>query len=203
VKLKDIFLGILIVALIASEVLLFTANQQKREAVSKLSQAQFDAKQAREDLETAKTAAEAAQGTLRNDNQTLTQKYLQSQNENKRLQAENDRLKQQLGTARQAVQLQQEHLQQLTETPATTAAAPNADAVRDTCVANLRAIQTAKAAWALEGGKTAADVPTDQDLLVYFPGGAFPTCPGGGAYTIGAVGTAPTCSVAGHVLPQP
>ena len=76
------------------------------------------------------------------------------------------------------------------------------EADRDTCVANLRSIQVAKSQWALENNKTAADVPTEQDLLGYLPNGIFPACPSGGTYTIGAIGIAPACSIAGHAIPQ-
>jgi len=195
VKLKDVFLGVLIVALIASELLLFSANQQKRDAVGKLSQAQQEARMAKAEIDKARADADAATAQLRLDNQTLLQKNSQLQNAIQSLRAESQQLNQQLGTARQAVQLQQQHLEQLQ----TEQTAP--DAGRDACIANLRAIQIAKAQWALEGGKTAADVPTEQDLLVYFNGGVFPVCPSGGTYTIGAVGLPPTCSIPGHALP--
>ena len=56
--------------------------------------------------------------------------------------------------------------------------------------------------WALENGKTADAVPTQQDLLPYFKGQIFPVCPSGGTYTIGTVGEVPTCSIPGHVLSQ-
>jgi len=198
VKLKDIFLGILIVALIASELLLFSANQQKREAQAKSGQAVQQAKMAEAELNQAKAASDAATVQLRADNQTLLQKNSQLQNDIRRLQAESQQLSQQLGTARTAVQLQQQHLQQLqTENQSSPA-----DAARDACVANLHTLQVAKAQWALENGKTAADVPTEQDLAVYLPGGTMPVCPAGGAYIIGAVGVPPACSIPGHALPQ-
>jgi len=199
VKLKDVFLGVLIVALIASEVLLFSANQQKRDAVNKLSQAQHDAQQALTDLEQLKATDAATQNALHTENQTLSQKNLQLINDNKQLRAATQQLTQQLGTAREAVQLQQQHLEQLqTENPP----APTEADQRDTCMNNLRQIDSAKNAWALELGKTAADVPTEQDLLSYLPGNVFPVCPSGGTYTIGAVGAPPSCSVHGQLPAQ-
>lgn len=197
-KLKDVLLGVLIVALIASEILLFSANQQKRDAVSHLSQAQHDAQQARTDLQQAQAATDAAQSALRAENQGLSQRNLELQNQLKQWRQENQQLNQQLGTARQAVQLQRQHLEQL-QTPEP--GIVSAEAGRDACIANLHAIQVAKAQWALDAGKTAADTPTEQDLLVYLPGGTFPTCPSGGTYTIGSGAVAPSCSVPGHVLP--
>jgi hypothetical protein len=40
---------------------------------------------------------------------------------------------------------------------------------------------------------------------VYFLGDKLPTCPAGGAYTVGAMNTDPTCTklAEGHVLPTP
>ena len=71
------------------------------------------------------------------------------------------------------------------------------------CISNLKAIEGAKAVWALENKKSDADVPSDGDLF-----GSDktitrkPDCPGGGTYDIRAVGEKPTCSVAEHVLPN-
>lgn len=71
------------------------------------------------------------------------------------------------------------------------------------CIANLKQIEGAKANWALENKKTSADTPATTDLYgsdKYIS--RTPTCPGGGAYTIGAVDTAPVCSLSasGHTL---
>jgi hypothetical protein len=73
-------------------------------------------------------------------------------------------------------------------------------AVVVTCINNLRQIQAAKQQWALENNKTVESVPTPQDVVVYLPNQQMPQCPGGGRYTLNAVGVAPTCSIAGHVL---
>jgi prepilin-type N-terminal cleavage/methylation domain-containing protein len=74
---------------------------------------------------------------------------------------------------------------------------------KQACIANLKAIEGAKAVWALENKKNDADVPTDGDLF----GSAQtisrkPECPGGGTYDIKAVAEKPTCTVAEHVLPN-
>ena len=70
------------------------------------------------------------------------------------------------------------------------------------CIANLKQIEGAKANWAMENRKTNADTPVDADL---FGTTAYirvkPICPGGGTYTLNAVDTTPSCSVAGHALP--
>jgi hypothetical protein len=72
------------------------------------------------------------------------------------------------------------------------------------CINNLRLIDSAKQQWALEARKTNTDTPTEDDLRPYLGRGAkgeMPSCPDGGAYTFGAVGEKPTCSVQGHALP--
>jgi hypothetical protein len=72
------------------------------------------------------------------------------------------------------------------------------------CINNLRLIDGAKQQWALEFKKQTTDTPTMDDLKAYFqrgPNGDLPTCPDGGAYTIGTVGEKPTCTNPAHVLP--
>ena len=74
---------------------------------------------------------------------------------------------------------------------------------KQACIANLKAIEGAKAVWALENKKNDSDVPSDGDLF----GAAQtiskkPDCPGGGTYDIRSVGERPTCSAPEHVLPN-
>ena len=73
-------------------------------------------------------------------------------------------------------------------------------AVINTCINNLRMIDAAKQQWALEHNKAADAVPTPPEIAPYLPNRQMPECPGGGRYTINAVGARPTCSIAGHVL---
>ena len=71
-------------------------------------------------------------------------------------------------------------------------------------------IDGAKEQWALETNQATAAACTIGSLFVSgTPDSSYlkssPTCPGGGTYTVGAIGTAPTCSVGGtgptgHVL---
>ena len=75
-------------------------------------------------------------------------------------------------------------------------------AVVNTCINNLRQIDGAKQQWALERQKGPDAVPQPQDILPYLLNGQMPQCPGGGRYTLNAVSNAPTCSIAGHMLPQ-
>jgi prepilin-type N-terminal cleavage/methylation domain-containing protein len=74
-------------------------------------------------------------------------------------------------------------------------------AKRQACISTLKAIEGAKAQWALENKKGDGDVPSDTDLF-----GAdkyiekVPQCPGGGTYSLNAVRDKPTCSVPEHAL---
>jgi len=73
------------------------------------------------------------------------------------------------------------------------------NSVTDVCVNNLRQIDTAKAQWALENGKTSTATPDPSQLTPYIGhgSGAFPACPlspgGSPAYNVNTVGAAPTC----------
>jgi len=78
------------------------------------------------------------------------------------------------------------------------------------CIKNLRQIDAAKKKWVLEHNGKAGDVVTEYDLTPYTKSNSecdiFPTCPQGGAYTIGKIGEPPTCSLGttvtpAHVLP--
>lgn len=70
----------------------------------------------------------------------------------------------------------------------------------NTCINNLRQIESAKEQWAMENNQDEGAVPTQANLAPYIRG-SFPTCPASGTYTINGVGTNATCSVSGHVLP--
>ncbi|MDD5439564.1 MAG: prepilin-type N-terminal cleavage/methylation domain-containing protein [Candidatus Omnitrophica bacterium] len=67
------------------------------------------------------------------------------------------------------------------------------------CIANLKQIDGAKQVWALDVGKTDTDTPDWTDLTPNYIKKT-PTCPSGGAYSIRAVASDPTCSVTGHLL---
>ncbi len=69
----------------------------------------------------------------------------------------------------------------------------------ETCVANLKAIQAAKTAWAVEFKRRPSDIPTDTDL--FGPDKYLrqrPSCPENGVYSLNAVGEKPACSIPGH-----
>jgi DNA repair exonuclease SbcCD ATPase subunit len=213
-KLKIWVLWLCVAALLATEVFLFRAINQKDAARVQLHESQQKAAQLQSDLDKLKNSSvatlSAENARLRAENQNLSQKFSQLQNENTRLRGANQQITQQLQTSRDAAQQQQEQLQQIqTENQqANPAPEPSAEQLLsavtqlNTCINNLRQIDAAKQQWALENDKTADAIPPAQDLLPYFRGGVFPVCPSGGGYTINAVGVPPTCSVPGHVLPQ-
>ena len=65
---------------------------------------------------------------------------------------------------------------------------------KNACIDNLRVIEGAKEQWAMEEKKGASDTPDQAAIEVYMK--AYPTCPAGGAYTIGDMSTPPVCSLA-------
>ena len=64
------------------------------------------------------------------------------------------------------------------------------------CINNLRQIDGAKDQFGLENDNAA---PAMTDLVPEYIKKT-PDCPGGGTYTVNALGTDPVCSVAGHEL---
>ena len=65
------------------------------------------------------------------------------------------------------------------------------------CVSNLRQIDSAKEQYAMDNKLAAGGTITGglADLLTYIK--KTPECPSSGTYTVGTVGTDPTCSVGG------
>ena len=72
----------------------------------------------------------------------------------------------------------------------------------NTCINNLRQIDGAIDQWAIENNETDGATVTAANTFPYIKGGALPTCPASGLYTIALVGAIPqvTCNVAGHTL---
>ena len=215
---KRWLLWVCLALLFGSQVLLFRANQRA-------TLAQSDAREARDQATLLQSKLDELQASsvttlkednarLRSQNQTLAQKLNRANNDLTQLMEAKQKTDNQLLTARQALQLQQSHLQQLTAqnqrvqafaarapVPAPAAAEPSADDLKNLCLQNLRAIDVAKQLWALEYNKGAQDTPTPQELLPYLKGGVMPLCPAGGAYLIGTMEQPPICSVSGHVMP--
>jgi hypothetical protein len=68
----------------------------------------------------------------------------------------------------------------------------------NSCIANLKQMDGAKATWALENKKTNSDIPTTNEL--YGVMNYAPVCPRGGIYTLGRVDERVRCSIPGHTL---
>ncbi len=69
------------------------------------------------------------------------------------------------------------------------------------CCAQLRQIKYAKETWAMSTHQSAGGVPEWPDIYPDYIK-EMPECPGGGEYTIRAVGEDPLCSVGGkHICP--
>jgi hypothetical protein len=212
--LKRWVLWLCIVALVISELLLFSANQQKNAALADARDARQQMQELQAELNQNKNSGVEAQNAeiarLRSEHQDL----LRLRNEVRQLTETNLQLAQQLKAVRVVAQQQQDQLQewqadaaaaQQDQRAAAVAAQQQAQseaAQRNACINNLRQIDAAKQQWALENNKSDDAVPTMLELLPYFKDGTFPVCPSGGVYTINAVSVPPTCSIPGHVLPR-
>jgi len=72
------------------------------------------------------------------------------------------------------------------------------------CQGNLRMIATAKEQWAMDNKKSSTDEPTPAELVTYYikgTSGVMPKCPADGTYSIGDMGTWPTCSIGDNSTP--
>jgi septal ring factor EnvC (AmiA/AmiB activator) len=203
VKQTNWILWFLVVAFLASEVFLFSANRQKDAAIMSLREAKQQVEQLQTQVDALKNSAaqsqDAEMSRLRAENQDLPR----LRNQVTQLQMANQKLTQQFQSTLTAAQKQQDQLQQLAaENQQSRAIAAQLEVdQRNKCINNLRQLDAAKQQWALENNKTAEAIPTEQDLAPYIPGNALPTCPSGGTYTLNAVGVPPICSIPGHTLP--
>lgn len=68
------------------------------------------------------------------------------------------------------------------------------------CIANLKQIDSGKEQFAMQWNLNTGAAVNWSDLTPTYMKWQ-PECPAGGTYTIGGVGTMPTCNVAGHALP--
>jgi chromosome segregation ATPase len=205
-NLKRWFAWLCLALMLVAEFFLFRALREKDAAQTDLRAAQAQMWQMQKDLDELKNSNAGLQAAeisrLRKQNEIYTNRIAQAQAKIDQLEAEAAQTAQHLTTARTALELQQDHLQQLqTENKLVTDAGITI-IHRNACINNLRQIDGAKQQWALEKNKTGDDVPTEKDLLPYLKDGVFPTCPDGGTYSINNVDALPTCTVQDHVLPQ-
>jgi hypothetical protein len=196
--------------MLVAEIFLFVANRQKDAALLNLRDAQVQLYQAQGELAALKNSDVGLQASeilrLRKQNEILTNRFAALEASLAEAEVESQSNAQHLATARLAIQLQQQHLQELESEndqiqTAAEESATNAAAIiaQKTCLANLRRIDDAKQEWATENGEPDNAVPKVADLLPYLRGGVFPVCPSGGKYSINAVDEVPTCSIPGHV----
>ena len=73
---------------------------------------------------------------------------------------------------------------------------------KSSCLLNLKQTSGAKEQWAMDNKKSNGDTVAFTDLVgstLYLK--STPICPASGTYTVNPIGTEPSCSVSGHVLP--
>lgn len=203
---KRWFAWLCLALMLVAEFFLFRALREKDAAQTDLHAAQAQMWQMQQDLDELKHSNAGLQAAeisrLRKQNEIYTNRIAQAQAKIDQLEADAAQAAQHLTTARTALELQQDHLQQLqTENKLVTDAGITI-IHRNACINNLRQIDGAKQQWALEKNKSGDDLPTVEDLLPYLKDGVFPTCPDGGTYSINDVDAVPTCTIQGHVLPQ-
>ena len=205
-NLKRCFAWLCLALTLIAEILLFRAIREKDAALTAAREAQVQMSQMRTELAALKNSNAGLQAAeilrLRRQNQIYTNRFAKAQTMIDRLEAEMEQTATNLNTARAAILLQQEHLQQLESENRLVTDAGLALIHRNTCINNLREIDAAKQQWALEKNATLDAVPTVKNLLPYLKNGVFPACPDGGTYSINSVEDLPTCSIPGHVLTQ-
>jgi len=204
-NLKRWFAWMCLALVLITEVLLFRAYRERDALQSQLRAGQIQWQQTQDELNVLKKAdvgLEAAEiSRLGKINQILTNKVTTLQAAMWPLFQASQSNAQHLATARLALQLQQEHLQQLQSENDQIVDASATVIAQKTCINNLRHIDDAKQEWAKETSAAATAVPTQKDLLPYLKDNVFPGCPDGGVYSINAVDEVPTCSIPSHSLP--
>ena len=202
---KRWFAWLCLALMLVAEILLFRAVRDKDAAQTETRATQIQLRQFQKDfdeLKNSNTGLQAAEiARLRKQNELYTNRLAKAQAMIDQLQAESAQTAQSLTTARTALQLQQDHLQQLQTEKQLVTDASVAIIHRNTCINNLRQLDGAKQQWALEKNKPADAVPKVEDLLPYLKDGIFPACPDGGSYFINSVEAVPTCTIQGHALP--
>jgi hypothetical protein len=204
--LKRWFPGLCLVLILVSEILLFRANHDRTFLKAQLAASRAALAEVQSELDDLQASNHGSQSMevsrlrrlneiLYSKNNELTGKNAGLQATVNRLQQEGEQTAQHLTTARTAIELQQQHLQQMQD--------ERAQNDLQACLDNLRLIDAAKQQWALDKNADANATPTSQDLAPYFKESQFPVCPSGGTYTIGSMTQAPVCSYPGHVTPPP
>ncbi len=209
---KRWFPWVCLAMMLGAELFLFRANRQKDAVQTQLHDTLLQLHQTEADFYVLKNSDVGLQASeilrLRKQNEILTNELMALEVSLFKIEAANDSNATHLATARLAIRLQQEHLLELEQRNSAImnialSSATNSAAIiaRKTCLANLRQIDDAKQAWAMENGEADSAVPSADDLLPFLANKTFPQCPSGGKYSINAVNEAPTCSFPGHSFP--
>ncbi len=212
-NLKRWFAWLCLALMLVAEIFLFRAVREKDTALTEVRAAQIQMREMQTELDALRKSDAGLQAAeisrLRKQNGIYTNKLAAVQASIVPLILENQSNTTHLATARMALQLQQQHLQELENlnnqiVNASTAAMDASATViaKKTCLNNLRLIDDAKQQWATDFGKPDSAVPSEKDLAPYLKNKILPICPGGGIYLINAVDEFPTCSTPGHVLPE-
>ena len=195
-----------LVLVVVAEVALFRAYRDKDALQTDLNNSRAELRQAateRDDLKNSNAGLQASElSRLRKQNQLLSNQVVQWRTSLDELSFESRSNALHLATARTALRLQQQHLEQLETQNQQILDASATVIARKTCLSNLRFIDDAKQQWALDTGKPPRTVPKAKDLQIYFKDGVLPECPGGGTYSLNALNEVPTCSISGHALSQ-
>ena len=195
-----------LVLVVVAEVALFRAYRDKDALQTDLNNSRAELRQAvteRDGLKNSSAGLQAAElSRLRKQNQLLSNQVVQWRTSLDELNFESRSNALHLATARTALRLQQQHLEQLETQNQQILDASATVIARKTCLSNLRFIDDAKQQWALDTGKPPRTVPKAKDLQIYFKDGVLPECPGGGTYSLNALNEVPTCSISGHALSQ-
>ena len=203
---KRWFALVCLALVLVAEFALFRAYRDRDALQTSLNNAQAELRQTaaeRDELKNSNAGFQAAEiSRLRKQNSLLTNQVAQWRAALAQLNDESSSNAQHLATARTALKLQQEHLQELQEQSQQILDASVVVIARKTCINNLRLIDDAKQQWALDFNKPATALPTLKNLLPYFKDKIFPECPGGGTIYLNAVNEVPTCTIPGHALPQ-
>jgi transposase len=202
---------VLVLALLGGTYFLYSANQVKQAQLDKLTQDNQEVDKLRAENEELKKipAQNDELANLRKDNGDLLRLRGEVQQLHTQVAQLNKSLASAQGQVAQSQQLQAAQISKLTnENAQLKNLAQQVEETQNTarsqqsvCINNLHRLQAAKQQWALEKGKTAADVPTPDDISPYLDLTKI-VCPAGGIYSLNAVSAAPTCTVLGHVLGQ-
>ena len=195
-----------LVLVVVAEVALFRAYRDRDALQTDFNNSRAELRHAaaeRDELKNSNAGLQASElSRLRKQNQLLSNQVVQWRTSLDELNFESRSNALHLATARTALRLQQQHLEQLETQNQQILDASATVIARKTCLSNLRFIDDAKQQWALDTGKPPRTVPKAKDLQIYFKDGVLPECPGGGTYSLNALNEVPTCSIPGHALSQ-